>query len=56
MVNPKECIEKENYFWYFAWKSVDEDLIFRCKSTGEYLLFDNSGYWNKDGLEHELLN
>lgn len=30
--------------------------MFKCKVTGDYLLFDRYGLWNKEGLEHPLLN
>jgi hypothetical protein len=35
---------------------VDKNLVFRDKSTGEILLFDKTGFWEFDGLNHELLN
>lgn len=46
----------ENYFWSIQYKHVDHNLIFREKNSGELFLFDKQGWWNKEGLEHELLN
>ena len=45
----------ENYFWMMQKNSLDKDLIFRDKSTGEYLLFDNEGIWDQEGFSHPLI-
>ena len=34
----------------------DPDLCFRDASTGEQYVFDKQGFWNKEALEHPLLN
>ena len=34
----------------------DPDLCFRDASTGEQFVFDKQGFWNKEALEHPLLN
>lgn len=45
---------KENAFWnYNIW--LDNDLMYKDKSTGELFLFDRSGYWNWEGISHKLL-
>ena len=46
----------ENWFWTINAPIVDKNLIFRDKSTDEILVFDKWGYWDKDGLNHVLLN
>lgn len=45
-----------NSLFYSATKTfVDKNMIFRAKSTGEYLFFDPEGLWYEEGLNHELL-
>ncbi|KAM3133495.1 hypothetical protein pb186bvf_014337 [Paramecium bursaria] len=44
------------FFWKLQYQVIDPNLIFRDKSTGEWLLFDRDGLWDKEGLEHKLLN
>lgn len=45
-----------NSLFYSATKTfVDKNMIFRAKSTGEYLFFDPEGVWYEEGLNHELL-
>lgn len=34
----------------------DKDLVYRDMSNGEVFTFSRRGIWNKEGLEHELLN
>ena len=34
----------------------DADLCFRDASTGEQFVFDRQGFWNKEALDHPLLN
>lgn len=46
----------ENYFWGLHYSKVDSQLIFRDRNTKEIFIFDSKGWWNKAGLEHELLN
>ena len=46
----------ENYFWGLNYQLVDPYLIFKDRSTGELLLFERYGVWNKEGIEHQLLN
>ncbi|KRW99601.1 hypothetical protein PPERSA_03402 [Pseudocohnilembus persalinus] len=48
--------DQENYFWALCKHVLDKHLIFKCKSTGEYLLFDQQGHWDHQGLNHALLN
>jgi len=52
----EELQDKENYFWGLNKTNVDPYLIFRVKSTGELLCFDRDGYWDWEGISHELLN
>lgn len=47
---------KENFFWGLNKTNVDPNLIFRVKSTKEYLCFDRCGYWDWKGISHQLLN
>ena len=51
-----EVGKKENYFTALSGYYFDRDLVFRCKKTNDYLLFDVEGVWDFDGLNHELLN
>jgi hypothetical protein len=37
----------ENYFWGLNYQTVDPQLIFRDKSTGELFMFDKTGVWNR---------
>jgi len=39
--------KEENYFWALCGHVIDRKLIFRCKSTGEYILFDEAGHWDQ---------
>ena len=39
-VSYEEVKDKENYFWALCGHVLDRNLIFKCKSTGEYILFD----------------
>ena len=34
----------------------DKDLIFRCAESQQVFVFDRSGVWNKEALDHPLLN
>ena len=34
----------------------DPDFVWRDASTGEQFVFDKNGFWNKEALEHPLLN
>lgn len=34
----------------------DKNLVYRSMDTGEIFTFSLKGVWNKEGLEHELLN
>lgn len=34
----------------------DKHLVYRDMETGEIFTFSKRGIWNKEGLEHELLN
>jgi hypothetical protein len=47
---------KENYFWKLNIKIIDKDMVYRNKVTGEYLLFEQTGAWNWEGLSHSHLN
>jgi len=52
-----ETVEKkENMFWGANKTNVDPHMIFKVKSTGEILCFDKQGFWDWEGLSHELLN
>ncbi|CAD8102990.1 unnamed protein product [Paramecium sonneborni] len=55
-VNFSEQETKENYFWNLNYHKLDRNLIFKDKSTGEFLTFDSEGWWDRQALEHELLN
>lgn len=46
----------ENYFWNVHYNTVDVNLIFRDRTTQELFVFDRNGLWDRDTLEHELLN
>lgn len=52
----EEDDQKYNYFWYLNKTNVDPQMIFRVKSTGEYLCFDRDGFWDWKGISHDLLN
>ena len=34
----------------------DKQMIFRCSESQEVFVFDRFGVWNKEALEHPLLN
>jgi hypothetical protein len=34
----------------------DKDMIFRCAESQQVFVFDKSGVWNKEALDHPLLN
>ena len=55
-VRYEDVFDSENYFYSIIGHAFNRDLIFRDKQTGDYLLFDVKGYWDKEGLEHPLLN
>ena len=40
-------INLENYFWNLHYHKLDRNLIFKDKSTGEYLTFDSEGWWDR---------
>jgi hypothetical protein len=31
-------------------------MIFKDRSTGEYFLFDQKGFWDHEGINHALMN
>jgi hypothetical protein len=35
---------------------IDETIMYRNKSTGELLSFDEKGCWNWEGISHKDLN
>jgi len=39
-------IIKELWFWQLSIDNLDENMIFRCKATGEFILFDKYGQWD----------
>jgi len=55
-VDSSIAMEKENMFWGLNKTNVDPYLIFRVISTGEVLCFDRDGYWDYNGISHELIN
>ena len=36
--------------------TFDPELVFRDTASGEAFVFDKNGIWNKEALEHPLLN
>ena len=34
----------------------DSDMLFRDMETQEVFVFDRDGIWNKDAVEHQLIN
>lgn len=34
----------------------DKEMIFRCAESQQVFVFDKYGVWNKEGLDHPLLN
>ena len=38
------------------YRTLDVHLIFRDKTTGEILTFEKQGLWDREALNHELLN
>jgi hypothetical protein len=34
----------------------DRSMIFRCSESQEVFVFDRNGIWNKEALDHPLLN
>ena len=49
-------LKKENYLWAIGGHGVDQNLIFKDKSTNEFLYFDRTGIWDAQGLNSPLLN
>lgn len=43
-----------NLLWNKA--RFDRDMIFRCSETNRIFMFDRNGIWNKEALDHPLLN
>lgn len=48
--------ESENYLWAIGGHGVDNKLVFKDKSTGEFFYFDREGVWDGKALDHPLLN
>ncbi|KAL4481412.1 hypothetical protein ABPG72_010565 [Tetrahymena utriculariae] len=48
--------EQENYLWAIGGHGVDNQLIFKDRSTGEFFYFERQGVWDAKGLNHPLLN
>ena len=42
-------------FYKFSKSLIDQNMIFRIKSTGEMLTFGRDGVWYEEGLNHELM-
>lgn len=51
---PKKEIES-HIFYRFSRSAIESQLLFRIKSTGDLLTFDEKGYWYEEGLNHELM-
>lgn len=49
-VNKEEI--RKTLFYRFSRSTVDSDMVFRIKSSGELLTFDLEGYWYEEGLNH----
>lgn len=52
-----EKIESAEVSSFLMWEinMFDPDMCFRDASTGEQFVFDKSGQWNQEALEHPLL-
>jgi hypothetical protein len=53
-----EKIEAEELDMELLWvnNKYDDKMIFKDSYSGEVFVFDKEGIWNKDTLEHPLLN
>ena len=45
----------ENGFWLMQNGTVDKNLIFKDRETGEYFMFDQNGFWDAENINHKLL-
>ena len=48
-------------YWYigkilWSYNMFDSDMLFRDMETQEVFVFDRDGIWNKDAVEHPLIN
>ena len=46
--------DSENFFWGNN-PTLDRDLVYRDKVTGELFCFDTEGVWDWEGISHKLL-
>ena len=40
----------------WSYNMFDSDMLFRDMETQEVFVFDRDGIWNKDAVEHPLIN
>jgi hypothetical protein len=40
----------------FLSNQMDPEMVFRCMDSNSFFVFDKNGVWNKETLEHPLLN
>ena len=50
-----------NIYWFigkilWSYNMFDSDMLFRDMETQEVFVFDRDGIWNKDAVEHPLIN